>query len=192
MEKNKNTDKNKDRIAVVHVRRYSHHLRVLIFCSLLAAMSVVLGQYLAIKIGNSVRIGFGALPVAMAGMLYGPLAGIVVGAVGDIVGCMIFYGLGELVPLITLGMMAEGAIAGLIARKMTPPRIVIGVMTGRIVGSALIKGLGLWLRYHTPFTVLVGRVPIILVEGVLTSILLILLLCSNQAVQKAFRGYIQS
>lgn len=191
MEKNKN--KGKDRSVGFRVRHDSrHHLRVLIFCSLLAAMSVILGQYLSIKIGNSVRIGFGALPVVMAGMLYGTLAGMVVGAVGDIVGCLIFYGAGSLVPLITLGMMAEGAIAGLIARKMTPPRIVIGVMTGRIVGSALIKGLGLRLRYQTPFTVLAGRVPIVLAEGVLTSILLVLLLCSNQAIQKAFRGYTQS
>ncbi len=164
------------------------NLRVLIFCSALAALAIVLSQYLSIKIGNSVRIGFGALPVILAGCLFGPVAGMLVGAVSDILGCILFYGVGALVPLVTVGVMVEGAVAGLVGRRKTPVSLVTAVMTGRIVGSALIKAVGLWLQYKTPLPVLLARIPPILLEGALISILLVYLLCNNRAVTKEIRG----
>ena len=92
------------------------------------------------------------------------------------------------VPLVTVGVMVEGAVAGLVGRRKTPVSLVTAVMTGRIVGSALIKAVGLWLQYKTPLPVLLARIPPILLEGALISILLVYLLCNNRAVTKEIRG----
>lgn len=164
-------------------------LRVLIFSALLAAMGVVLGQYLSIKIGDSIRIGFGALPVVLAGALFGPWVGLLVGAISDIVGCAIFYGLGNLIPLVTLGMMAEGFLAGVIAKRKTPARLVLATVSARVVGSLLLRSLGLYLRYKTPLITLLIRVPCVAVESVLISLFLIYLLCRSTALTRAVKGW---
>jgi ECF transporter S component (folate family) len=62
--------------------------KVLIIAGLLAAMSIVLGKFGAINIGNSIRIGFGGLPIQMAGIFFGPVIGGAVGLVADVVGCI--------------------------------------------------------------------------------------------------------
>ncbi|MBQ7365276.1 MAG: folate family ECF transporter S component [Clostridia bacterium] len=177
---------------MVSQKKSKIRLRVLIFSSILCALSVILGQYLSIKIGNSIRIGFGSLPVVLAGMLFGPWMGLLVGAISDIVGCAIYYGLGSMIPLVTLGMMAEGFLAGLIARKKTPIRIIVATASSRIVGTMLLRSLGLYLRYQTPITVLAMRIPCVAIEIVLMAILLTYLLCRNATVQKVLKGWIKS
>ena len=169
-----------------------NHLRVLVFASILCALSVILGQYASIKIGSSIRIGFGALPIVMAGCLFGPWVGLSVGLVSDLVGCAVFYGLGSLIPLVTLGAVAEGFLAGVIGKKMTAPRLIIATFAARIIGSLGIKTLGLWLYYHTPLETILFRIPIVLIESALTAALLVALFCTNSAVKKAVKGLTRS
>ena len=149
-------------------------LRILILSAILSAMGVILGQYLSIKIGDSLRIGFGSLPVLLAGALFGPWVGLLVGAVSDIVGCILYYGLGNMIPLVTLGMMAEGFLAGLIAR---------------VTGSLILRSLGLYLRYKTPLETLILRVPCVAIESVLMSAFLVYILCYSTALKKALKGW---
>jgi len=164
-------------------------LRVLIFSAIQCALSVVLGQYLSIKIGDSIRIGFGSLPVLLAGYLFGPWIGLLVGALSDIVGCAVYYGLGSMIPLVTVGMMAEGFLAGLFAKKKTPLKVVFSVALSRLVGTALLRSLGLYLRYQMPAELLLMRVICVVIEIVLMAILLTYLLCRNQTVQKVLKGW---
>ncbi len=163
-------------------------LRILLFSSILCALSVILGQYASIKVGTSIRIGFGSLPVIMAGCLFGPYVGLAVGFVGDFVGCAVYYGLGEMIPLVTLGSMAEGFLAGLLGRKMTVLSISVATAVSHAVGSLALRTLGLWLRYKTPLETLVFRIPIVIIEIVLIIIVLVALFCTNSAVKKAVRG----
>ena len=166
-------------------------LRMLILSSAFAAMGVVLGQYFSIKIGTSIRIGFGALPVILAGVLFGPWVGMIVGAVSDIVGCAIFYGIGNMIPLVTVGMMSEGFLAGVIAKHHTPLRLSLATVSARVVGSLVFRTLGLYLRYKTPLAELLFRIPCVAIESLLITLLLIQLLCHSKAITKALKGFLK-
>ena len=168
------------------------HLRIMILSSLFAAMGVVLGQYFSIKIGTSIRIGFGALPVILAGALFGPWVGMLVGAVSDLVGCAIFYGIGSMIPLVTVGMMAEGFLAGVIAKRHTPLRLTFATVAARVVGSLLLRSLGLYLHYKTPLAELLFRIPCVAAECLLITLFLIQLLCRSGAITKALKGWRKS
>lgn len=170
-------------------KKSRYRLRMLVLSAALAAMGVILGQYFSIKLGNSIRIGFGAFPVILAGALFGPWVGMLVGAVSDIVGCAIFYGLGNMIPLVTLGMMSEGFLAGVIAKKHTPLRLTLAAVTARVVGSLVFRTVGLYLRYKTPLVELLFRVPCVAIESVLIALLLIQLLCRSGALTKALKGW---
>ncbi len=169
-----------------------HRLRMLILSACFAAMGVVLGQYFSIKIGNSIRIGFGALPVILAGALFGPWVGMLVGAVSDIVGCAIFYGLGNMIPLVTLGMMSEGFLSGVIAKEHTPLRLTLATVAARVTGSLVFRSIGLYLRYKTPLLELLFRIPCVAIESVLIALLLIQLLCRSKALTKILKGWRKS
>lgn len=172
------------------MQKKSHQrLRMLVLSACLAAMGVLLGQYFSIKIGDSIRIGFGALPVILAGALFGPWVGLLVGAVSDIVGCAIFYGIGNMIPLVTLGMMSEGFLAGVIAKRHTPVRLSLATVTARVVGSLIFRSIGLRLRYHTPLAELLFRIPCVAIESVLIALLLIQLLYRSQALTKILKGW---
>ena len=62
------------------------HTRTLATLALLCAMEIILARFCVIWITNSIKITFEAIPILMAGILFGPAAGAVVGAVSDILG----------------------------------------------------------------------------------------------------------
>ena len=166
--------------------RNRNHLRVLVFASILCALTVILAQYASIKIGSSHRIGLGSLPILLAGCFFGPIVGMAVGLVGDIVGCAVFYGLGSLIPLVTVGCAVEGLLAGFLGKKLTKSSLVLSAFVPHIAGSMILKSIGLWIYYKTPLDVLVWRGPIVLLESVVIAAVLVLL-GTNPAIQKAVR-----
>ncbi|MBP3583660.1 MAG: folate family ECF transporter S component, partial [Clostridia bacterium] len=64
-------------------------LQLAVALSMLAAISIILGKYLAFGIGNVLRFSFENLPIAFAGIAFGPIAGALVGAVADLIGCLL-------------------------------------------------------------------------------------------------------
>lgn len=135
------------------------HLRLAVALSMLAAISIILGKYLAFGIGNVLRFSFENLPISFAGIAFGPIAGALVGAVADLVGCLLVgY---EINWLVTLGAVAVGLISGLSAvvlKKFLPRfevlRITVSVLAAHIIGSVLIKTVGLAAYYSMPFHIL--------------------------------------
>lgn len=128
-------------------------LKIIVFCSILAAMSIILGKYLAFNIGVSIRISFENLPTIIAGIFLGPICGLAVGAVADLVGSlMVGYAIN---PIITLGAAAVGFVSGVVSKlfrgKKNLPIIVMCVFSAHIIGSLLIKTFGIWLYYSSPF-----------------------------------------
>ncbi len=167
------------------------NLRVMVSAALLAALSIVLGKYLAINLGESVRFSFENLPVLMAGLFFGPAVGAAVGAVADIVGCfMVGFAIN---PIITLGAALMGAISGAIgmyAYPNTPAwkstwRIFVPVSVAHVVGSMCVKTIGMMVYYGTPLAILFVRVPLYIVMIILEGYL-IMLLYNN----KTFTGQI--
>ena len=141
--------------------------KVLAASAILIAMSIVLGKVLAINIGDSIRLSFENLPILIAGVFFGPAIGMAVGAGADIVGCLIVgYSIN---PIITLGATAIGFFSGLMARAVRVDSIAVrvfpSVLTAHIIGSMLIKSIGMRMYFHTPFMVLFLRIPIYLIVG---------------------------
>lgn len=168
-------------------------LRLLAVSSFLAALSIVLGKYLAINIGDAFRLSFENLPVIFAGMAFGPVAGAVVGAVADLVGCL-FVGY-AINPMITLGAASVGAVAGIY--RFLPKRdrgvsryflIIITVIIAHAIGSVLIKTAGLSLFYGTPYEVLIlMRAFNYLIVGAAESMLITVLLTNRSITREIQR-----
>ena len=101
------------------------HTRTLATLALLCAMEIILARFCVIWITNSIKITFEAIPILMAGILFGPAAGAVVGAVSDILGAGLLSGLGWL-PVLTVTPTLLGLLAGLLCpivwKNLSPPR----------------------------------------------------------------------
>ena len=155
--------------------------RILIVAALLVAMSIVLGKFGAINIGNSIRIGFGGLPIQMAGMFFGPFVGAAVGLVSDIIGCILRgYAIN---PIITLGYTCIGFVSGAAyhylfggMKKMLLPKVALSALLAHMVGSMCIISIGLYVYYKTPFETLALRVPIYTITAALETAVIYLML----------------
>lgn len=131
------------------------NLRALCMAAVLAAMSLVLGKFLQIPnpFQQVIRISFENLPILFAGITMGPLVGALVGAVADLLGCALYgYAIN---PIITLGGAAVGFLSGVIAHYVIKNhllvKIVVSAAVAHLVGSVVIKSLGLAAWYLGSF-----------------------------------------
>lgn len=161
----------------------SSRVRMIAMLAILAAASVVLGKFLQIPIGDSIRISFENLPILFAGLVFGPIGGGVTGLVADLVGCIaVGY---EINPVITLGAVSVGLVAGIMSRffvregKASLWRVLICVLFAHIIGSVILKSAGLRLWYTTPWSVLALRIPVYLANTVVESLIITALLRSG-------------
>ena len=63
--------------------------KIMVTCALLVALQVILARFLSINT-TFVVVNFSFLAVALAGILFGPLWGMAVGGVSDLVGASLF------------------------------------------------------------------------------------------------------
>lgn len=137
-------------------RKSQNAIRALTTAAMLAAMSIVCGKYLAIPVGNVMRFSFENLPIILSGMMFGPVMGALTGVVADLFGCLLVgYTIN---PLVTLGAFSIGLLSGLIC-KLTPNKrsfvkIVLCVIPAHLVGSVIIKTVGLAAFYSMPLYLL--------------------------------------
>ncbi len=122
-------------------------LRGLCFAAILAAMSIILGKFLQIPnpFQEFIRISFENLPILLGGIALGPIAGLCIGVVADLIGC-VAYGY-TINPIITLGAGAVGAVAGLISnyivKRPLSLKVILSAVPAHLIGSVLIKSFGL-------------------------------------------------
>ncbi len=85
--------------------------------ALLIALNIILSRILSVRIPlggvEGLRIGFSSLPVLFAGIFLGPLAGGIVGTIGDLIGVFI-NPMGPYMPHITLNAALRGVLPGLV------------------------------------------------------------------------------
>ena len=126
-------------------------LKIMACAAILAAMSIVLGKFLAFNLTPSIRISFENLPVIISGVFFGPVAGAAVGAVADLLGCvMVGYTIN---PIITAGAACIGLISGLVPlifKKKNIPCVILSVSLSHLLGSVIIKTIGLSVFYSLP------------------------------------------
>jgi ECF transporter S component (folate family) len=169
-------------------------VRVIVLLSLLAALSILCGKYLAFPGGGDsmIRFSFENLPILLAAMHVGPIAGMTVGILADLLGClMVGYAIN---PIITLGAAAIGLLGGLIPRllpKVWPRllRIALTVSAAHLIGSVVIKTFGLAQYYAMPFIVLMlWRLLNYAIISILECALLYLL-GKNAAIARQLRAF---
>ena len=132
-------------------------IKRLVLCGLFTALGVVLGGMLSIPAvalgGYSVKIGFGALPVLLSSILYGPVYGGIVGALTDFLQATLFPK-GAYMPWFTVIGALFGVVPGLFFMKkqtLTPKRLFIAVAAGQLFCSVLCNTILLVLLYNMPF-----------------------------------------
>ena len=125
---------------------------------MLTAISIVCGKYLAINGGEVMRFSLENMPIIFAGMAFGPIAGVAVGVVADLVGClMVGYTVN---PIVTLGGATIGLVSGVcfpLLRKVNIHPCIstaITVIFAHLIGSVIIKTLGLSVYYSMPLGIL--------------------------------------
>ena len=160
----------------------SKHLQVIACSSIFVALSIICGKYLQIPIGEILRFSFENLPIIFSGIVFGPIVGLAVGILADLLGCVLVgYAIN---PLITLGAAVIGLFSGLCAylskRLPLTVRLIPTVAIPHFLGSVVIKTIGLASWYDMPILeLMLWRLLNYTIVGVLEYILLLVILKSK-------------
>ena len=125
--------------------------KTLAYCALLAALSVVLARFVIPMPNVTTRFSIEAVPIFLAGMLFGPMAGGLVGFSADLVGCL-FSGFGYN-PLFCLPPILYGVFGGVFRRylagKTSLPRLGLSFLCPVVLGSVLWQSAALSFVYNS-------------------------------------------
>ena len=164
-------------------------LKRLVLGAMLAAISVVIGMFCKsfLNFGGGLwRITFENLPIILAGIFLGPITGGMVGVVSDLTSYLLSPQVYPPNLVVTFGAFAVGVTAGLMAkyavRQRGSKQIVLSAAVAHVIGSMIIKPIGLFQFYQ--WAVLV-RIPLYLVIAPL-EILLLCLLWRQRSFRKLF------
>ena len=118
-------------------------------CALLTALSVVLARLLTIIPSEVSRFSLEAVPILLAGLLFGPVPGAAVGFAADFIGCLFSpYGYNPIfcLPPILYGLWA-GLLRGYVWTRPTVWRVALAVFPAALCGSVLWQSAALALVY---------------------------------------------
>ncbi|MEG6612713.1 folate family ECF transporter S component [Pseudoclostridium thermosuccinogenes] len=135
------------------------NVRTIAMSGMLVALNVIL-TFFDISLSNVLRISFSFLPLAMGGMLYGPVVGGAMGVVGDILGYLARPD-GPFFPGFTLNALLSGALYGLfLYKRPVKLKSVIAVSLLITVSiNLLLNPVWLSMMYGNAFIVLLtGRI----------------------------------
>ncbi len=166
-------------------------LKSLTLAAMLTAMSVVIGifckNFLNFNAGLF-RITFENLPIILSGILFGPAVGGAVGVASDLVSYLLSSQVYPPNLIVTAGACTVGVISGLISRfcirKKGYLQIILATALSHIVGSMIIKTIGLYQFYGV---LVLWRIPLYLVIATVEILILCLLL--RRATVQALTGY---
>lgn len=153
--------------------------RTLTLLAMLTAVSIILARFLGFYITDSVRVSFEYFPIILAGVLFGPLAGAVVGGLADFLGATLLSGLGFFPPVI-VGPILAGLLSGIFAKyvfKGSLDSLWKAILTAAIpdlLANLLWGTFSLSLLYHSPFFAFLAlRTPMKLVITVVDTVLVL-------------------
>lgn len=158
--------------------------RTLSTCALLCALNVIFARFMTVMPSAVARFSIEGVPVVLAGYFFGPVAGMLVGFVGDTVGCL-FSGYGWN-PIISITPMMVGAFAGILrplVYKLKSPvdiwRVAVTVLPAKVLGSIYWTSQCLvWLGFTKKGlpTLMAARTVEALMEFALETVVIFLLL----------------
>lgn len=165
-------------------------IRKLTLCAVLTATSMILTRLLAIPIGDSLRFSLGNVPILLAGIWLGPIAGALVGFAADLLGSFLLSGLGWYPPLalspVLVGLLA-GLLKPLLLRPLTLWRVALMTSITCLVTSLGWTTLALtWLYGTFSFgELLLMRAPLSLAM-LCVEAALVYLLCKRMGTETQF------
>ena len=162
----------------------------LVVTALMIALGVVVHSFATIPISNVLQFKWAFLPMALVGMLYGPIPAAICGGLIDVISTLMLPKVsGGFFIGITLCMVASGFLYGLFlykAEKITL-RIILCTITNFFLITMLMTTAMLTFYYGSEFmTVLIQRFPKVILAPV-EAILLILVLKMLKKRLKNFR-----
>ena len=142
-------------------------VRALTLAAMLTAMSVVIGIFCKSFLnfgGGLFRVTFENLPIILSGLLFGPLVGGFVGAASDLVSYLLSSQIYPPNLIVTAGAVSVGVLSGLVARSAVRKRgsaqIIAAGAVAHLIGSMIIKPIGLYQFYGV---LVLWRIPLYLV-----------------------------
>ena len=121
-----------------------------VISGLLIATDVVLTRFVSIQAWQF-RIGFGFVPIVLAGMMLGPFKAGIVAALADVLGATLFPA-GTFFPGFTLTACFVGVLYGIfLYKKQNKVRIILPVLIHQCILSLILNTLWLSILYGSPF-----------------------------------------
>jgi ECF transporter S component (folate family) len=133
--------------------------RKLVMMALLIALAILLRRILSLPFTlGGIHFGmvsFGGFPIILAGLLFGPLEGAIVGAVSDVLGFP-FMPKGPYIPYFTVTAALTGMIPALILsprenKAQTLSHVFISILIGQAVTKVLLVPYFQYLAFYWPF-----------------------------------------
>ena len=147
-------------------------IKKMVYSSLLITLAIILTRILSLRFAiggvEGIRIGFGSLPIIFGGIMFGPAAGGIIGAVSDILGYFI-NPLGAYMPHFTFTTFLTGFIPGVLIHYVFKKRMIylyifISIAVGQIISSVILVPIFLDMLFGIPYKATV--IPKILGEAV--------------------------
>ena len=140
-------------------------IRDIVYISLMVALNVVLSRMLSIRIPlggiEGSRIGFGGLPIIFAGIAINPLAGGIVGALGDLIGHFLSP-MGPYMPQFTMSAALTGFIPGLVLKPFkrsgyTLWQLIMAIAIGQTITSIILVPYFMEKYFSVPMSIKVPQ-----------------------------------
>lgn len=135
-------------------------IRKLAVCAMLLALRVVVGYFSNVLLGAfpDIKIGFNFLPIAIAAMLFGPVAGAVVGGLGDLLSFFLMP-MGSYFPGWTINGILVGIIYGLFLYK-NEKNLILKLIICEIITNfgveVLLGSLWMLIQFEKAFLLMAG------------------------------------
>ena len=162
------------------MQKNNKSIKLLTTIAMMTAISIVIGIFCKSVLnfgGGLFRVTFENLPIILTGIIFGPIAGGTVGLASDLISYMLS---GQVYPpnlLVTFGAIMIGVLSGVISKYVIKSKgnmqIISSALIAHIVGSMIIKPIGLYQFYGI---LVLWRIPLYLVIAPIEIILLCLLL----------------
>ena len=166
------------------------------FLAVLAALNVIAAEVLKFPIIPKVlELNFGFVPLAVAGMLFGPVPAMIVGAVGDIIGALIFTA-GDFFFGYTLTAVLTGLFYGLFLYKPAADtkrqiiRILVSQLLVSLICFAGLNTLWAWMMgYGRSQQYIVTRLTVNAVAYPIYCFVLWLIIRYRKPLERAVKGH---
>lgn len=131
-------------------RQTKFSTKALAYCAMLTALSVVFARLIGLMPNESMRFSIEAVPIFLAGMLFGPVLGGCVGFAADFIGCLFSpFGYNPIfcIPPILYGVFA-GLLRPMLRKQVSILRLTIAFLLPVVLGSLLYQSATLAYMYY--------------------------------------------